>query len=77
MVPGWCLYPIVYFVYALVRGEILGSYPYPFIDVTEIGYSRALVNAMGLLVGFMGLGFAVLGMSKLARYGFRQGVEGR
>ena len=65
VVPCWCLYPIVYFAYALVRGEILESYPYPFIDVTEIGYARALVNAMALLVGFTGLGFVVLGISRI------------
>lgn len=55
----WCAYPVAYFVYALVRGALIGSYPYPFIDVDQLGYARALANAVGLLAGFIVLGFAV------------------
>jgi hypothetical protein len=62
----WCLYPVLYLVYALARGELLGSYPYPFIDVTALGYQQVLVNAIGLMAGFVGLGYAVLGIARLA-----------
>lgn len=61
----WCLYPAVYLVYALARGELLSSYPYPFIDVAALGYQRVLVNALGLLSMFAALGFAVLGIGRL------------
>jgi len=61
----WCLYPLMYLVYVLARGEFLGSYPYPFIDVAALGYPRVLVNTAGLMVAFLGLGFAVLGMARL------------
>lgn len=61
----WCLYPIAYLVYALVRGEILGVYPYPFMDVTSLEYQRVLANAFGLLVLFIGLGFAVVSIANL------------
>lgn len=56
---AWCAYPVAYFVYALVRGALIGTYPYPFIDVGQLGYARALANALGLLAGFVVLGFAV------------------
>jgi hypothetical protein len=49
----WALYPLVFLVYALVRGALIGRYPYPFIDVTAIGYARAMINAVGLLAGFL------------------------
>lgn len=62
----WCLYPTLYFAYALARGELLGSYPYPFIDVAVLGYRQVLLNAAGLLAAFVGLGFAVLGLARLA-----------
>ena len=49
----WCLYPLLYFAYAMVRGEWLGTYPYPFIDVGAIGYPGAFTSALGLLVVFL------------------------
>jgi hypothetical protein len=61
----WCLYPTLYIVYALARGELLGSYPYPFIDVAILGYQQVLLNVVGLLAAFLGLGFAVLGLARV------------
>ena len=61
----WCLYPTLYLAYALARGELLGSYPYPFIDVATLGYQQVLLNGVGLLAAFLGLGFAVLGLARV------------
>lgn len=55
----WTLYPVAYFVYALLRGAWLGAYPYPFIDVAQLGYARVLANAIGLLIAFVVLGYLV------------------
>lgn len=49
---GWLLYPLGYFCFALVRGATTGLYPYPFIDVGQIGYSSALGNAAVMLAAF-------------------------
>ena len=57
---AWCLYPLLYFVYVFVRGELLGSYPYYFIDAASIGYRQAMLNSFGLLVAFVALGATVL-----------------
>ncbi len=62
----WCWYPLAYFVYVMVRGEILSSYPYPFIDVLALGYTRSVINAVGFLIGFVVLGLALLGLRRLA-----------
>jgi hypothetical protein len=62
---AWCLYPLAYLVYALVRGEFLGSYPYPFVDVAALGYEQVLLNAAGLMAAFLGVAFAVLGLARL------------
>ncbi len=53
----WLLYPAGYFVYALYRGGLDGWYPYPFIDVTQLGIGRVLVNAgvIGAVTAFTGL----------------------
>jgi hypothetical protein len=61
----WCLYPIAYFVYALVRGEIIGRYPYGFIDVSVIGYRQATVNGFCLLFVFIVLGLLVVGLDRM------------
>ena len=70
---AWCLYPVGYLVYALLRGEVLGSYPYPFIDVTTFGYGRVALNALGLLVAFL-LGGAVVVAIARVRNRFRLAV---
>jgi hypothetical protein len=61
----WSVYPVLYFVYVLIRGEVIGLYPYHFIDVTGIGYAVALRNAIGLWVGFMVAGWVFLGVNRL------------
>ena len=38
-------WPFSYLIYVLVLGAVSGWYPYPFIDVTKLGYPRALLNA--------------------------------
>lgn len=49
----WASWPVAYLAYALLRGAWLQSYPYPFIDVTALGYAQTLLNALGLLVAFL------------------------
>ena len=48
----WGAWPIVYFGYAMVRGMLSGFYPYPFINVTHLGFTRVLVNAIAILAGY-------------------------
>ena len=40
--------PVVWLGYTLVRGEVVGWYPYPFIDVDEHGYGVVLLNCLGV-----------------------------
>ena len=62
----WALYPVVYFAYLLLRGNLLGAYPYPFIDVANLGYVQVFVNAGGILAGFVGIALAVVGVDRWA-----------
>lgn len=62
---AWSVYPAVYFAYILLRGELIGMYPYHFIDAGSIGYGRTMLNAVGLLVLFVGLGTLVKGIARL------------
>lgn len=49
----WLLYPLVYLLYSLGRGALLGWYPYPFLDVHDLGMARVLVNSAILLGVFL------------------------
>lgn len=75
----WCAWPLAYFAYAMLRGELIGSYPYPFIDVAAIGYGTAVTNALGLLGAFVATGYVVFAISRLlhARRNRAAGGSGR
>lgn len=60
----WVIYPLVYFAYALVRGESLGLYQYPFIDVARLGYPQVFINAGGILMGFVLVSLVVVGLDR-------------
>lgn len=49
----WLLYPFGYIIYVLIRGAFSGFYPYPFIDVTKLGYNKVLLNSGMLVVVFV------------------------
>jgi hypothetical protein len=40
--------PALYLVYWLIRGPLVGSYPYYFLDAAQYGYGYVLINALGL-----------------------------
>lgn len=56
----WMLYPLLYFACILLRGHLLGMYPYPFIDVEQLGYGQTFTNAGGILAGFVAVALAVV-----------------
>ena len=61
----WILYPLFYSVYILVRGELSGLYPYPFIDVVKLGYEKALLNAGVMVSAFLLVSILLIGIAKL------------
>ena len=65
----WLSYPVAYFAYAMVRGAVVGWYPYHFIDAGALGYSRALMNALILLVGFLAIGLLAVACGRMRNLG--------
>jgi hypothetical protein len=49
------IFPVLWLAFTLVRGAIAHWYPYPFIDVTKLGYGDALVNCVWVALLFLGL----------------------
>lgn len=54
----WLTYPLVYFVFVLIRGDLTGVYPYPFCNVSVLGYPQVLINC--LLIGGLFVGIALI-----------------
>jgi hypothetical protein len=50
---SWLIYPLVYLLYILSRGAFVKYYPYPFMDVSILGYSKVLLNSTVLCVVFL------------------------
>ena len=46
----WLAYPLVWTGYVLVRGAIVGKYPYPFLDPANGGYGMVAVYVVAILV---------------------------
>lgn len=44
----WLIYPTAYLIYTLIRGTITNTYPYPFINVTKLGYQQVWINCIGV-----------------------------
>jgi hypothetical protein len=51
----WLVYPLSYIAVTMLRGSLSDFYPYPFIDVLELGYERVLINEILLIGAFVGL----------------------
>lgn len=63
----WLIFPIIYMIYALIHGNITKWYPYPFVDVNKLGYTKALLNAGGILLVIFLLSLALIGTGKLMK----------
>ena len=56
-IPKWLIYPLTYLVYILIRGNFSGFYPYPFVNVNQLGLQKVLLNSAVLIVLFAVLSF--------------------
>jgi len=64
-VPWWLIYPVCYAAYSLLRGALTGFYPYPFLDVTKLGYERVLQNMGVFTMIFALLGLVLVGIARI------------
>ena len=56
----WTIFPVVYFLYVLGRGQLDDRYPYPFIDAGKLGWLQVALNSGGIALGFILAGFALV-----------------
>ncbi|WP_421753923.1 Pr6Pr family membrane protein [Croceimicrobium sp.] len=63
-IPWFLIYPLIYLIYILIRGAYSGFYPYPFLQVDEIGWTQSLQNIGLLFFTFLAFGSLFLGLVK-------------
>ncbi|MEZ2445483.1 Pr6Pr family membrane protein [Chitinophaga sp. RCC_12] len=61
----WLWYPLIYVLFVLIRGSFSGFYPYPFINLNDLGFRQTLINALGMGVLFALMSLAFIGVGKL------------
>ena len=63
---GWSvLYPLAWIAYTFARGAVTDWYPYPFLNVSVIGWADALLRTGVVAVVFLVLAFAALGLERV------------
>ncbi len=65
---AWLIYPLGYFLFILIRGTISGFYPYPFIDVVELGWNKVIANSLFITGAFIILSLFIIMISKMKSF---------
>lgn len=63
-IPKWLVVPLIYLVYILIRGKSSGFYPYPFVNVSDLGLEKVLVNGFFIFFMFLVLSLLFLAIGK-------------
>lgn len=61
----WLLFPFLYLIYTLIRGHFFYFYPYPFVDVNQLGYKTVFINSFFMVLAFLIIGMVLVGISKI------------
>lgn len=61
---SWAIYPLLYLFYILIRGYFSDFYPYPFINVSDLGYFQVLINSFWILLLFAALSLFFIRIGK-------------
>jgi hypothetical protein len=56
----WLVYPVGYVIYSLVRGSLVGWYPYPFLNPDTNGYVGIGLVSVGIAVVVLALTWAIV-----------------
>lgn len=59
------VFPLAWLAFTLVRGEFVGFYPYPFLDVAERGYPTVLLNSLLVAALFLALAAGLTALDRV------------
>lgn len=61
----WMLLPIaLWLVWAMLRGALVGEYPYPILEANRLGYGQVALNCLVVLAALVGLFVVVIGLDR-------------
>lgn len=69
-IPGWralplgMIWPLIYAIYAVIRGGIEGRWPYPFLNVGRHGWDGVALNCAGMVVAFAAVGAVLIAVKR-------------
>jgi hypothetical protein len=61
----WLIYPLIYCIYTLVRGEFAHFYPYPFMNVDVWGLPTVLLHCLYVCITFFITAIVLVGVAKV------------
>ena len=61
----WLAYPLTYLAFAMVRGALIGSYPYFFLNADFYGLGGVALHAVGLCFSLLVMGMGLVGLDQL------------
>lgn len=64
-IPVWMAWPLIYSIYILVRANFSGFYPYPFLNLPELGLAGLATNVAGLMFAFVVVGLVLTGLGRV------------
>ena len=62
----WLIYPLIYTTYVFIFGGITGFYPYPFVDLDQLGPGKTLLNVVGVALIFLAFFYLLIAIAKFS-----------
>ena len=63
----WAIFPFVYLLYSLLRGNMVHWYPYPFLNVDRFGLGKVMLNSLVVTAGFLLGGLLLVAATRLGK----------
>ena len=63
----WLIFPAIYLIYSLIRGSIVGWYPYPFVDAAKLGYGKVAINSFLVVIAFIIIGLGLIAVNRIGK----------
>jgi hypothetical protein len=64
-VPAMTIYPFAYLAWAMLRGTLVGEYPYPILEANTLGYGQVALNCLIMVVLFVAIFAVAVGLDRL------------
>ena len=64
---SWLIFPAVYLIYTLIRGSVVGWYPYPFVNADILGYGQVALNSLLVLVSIVVVGLGMIAFNRFTK----------